>query len=166
MNSLALKFGIGFSGLIVGTTANSELKSRLGRVTRRTISGTTNQVYIARLYSLAGAATLQIDLSTGLLNPLGESISGAADFATVTGLWIEHDSTSTSTGVTAFNGGTNEFQGPMNAASDVTLAPGDWAAFGRSATGFTVDGTHKRIDILNNHATNAALLNIFIMGTV
>lgn len=168
MNSLALKFGCGFSGLATGITGNSELKSRLGRVARISVSGASKQVYDYYRYSLAGAATLQLDLSTGLTNPLNESISGAADFATITGVFLEHDSTSTSTSFTAFNGGTNEFQGPMNAASDCTLVPGEWFAFGKLAgiTGWTVDGTHKRIDILNNHATNAALINIFILGTV
>jgi len=168
MNSLALKFGCGFSGLATGIAGNADLKTRLGRVARIAVSGASKQVYDYYRYSLAGATTLQLDLSTGLTNPLNESISGAADFATIMGFFLEHDITSTATSVTAFNGGTNEFQGPKSASSDDTLLPGEWTAFGKasSVAGWTVDGTHKRIDILNNHATNAAILNIFILGTV
>lgn len=169
MNSLTLKFACGFLGRASGVSANSNLKTSLGRTARCSISGASKQVYDKYQQSISGAATLQLDLSTGLTNPLNESITGAVDFATVMGVFIEHDITSTATtGITCFNGGTNEFQGPMNAASDWTLIPGEWAAFGKASTvtGWTVDGTHKRIDILNLHATNAAIVNIFIFGTV
>lgn len=169
MNSLTIKLSMGFLGRASGTSANSNLKTSLGRTSRCSISGASKQVYDKYQQSIAGAATLQLDLSTGLSNPLNESITGAADFATVMGVFLEHDATSTATtGITCFNGGTTEFQGPMNSASDATLLPGEWFGFGKASTvtGWTVDGTHKRIDILNLHATNAAIVNIFILGTV
>lgn len=171
MNSLTLKFACGFSGKASGTSANANLKTSLGRTARCSISGANKQVYDAYQTVIAVSGTLQLDLNTGLTNPLNESIAGALDFATVQGVFIEHDVASLSTsGIRCFNGGTTEFQGPWNAASDCTLLPGKWIAFGgpASVAGWTSTAGANRIDIVNLDAValHTATVNILILGTV
>jgi hypothetical protein len=170
VNSLALKFAVGFLGRATGITGNAGLAAQLGRTGRCSITGSGKQCLDIYQTVIAVSGSLQIDLTTGRVNPLNESISGTDKFATVLAAWVEHDLTSLATaGITAFGGGTNEFQGPKAAADKDTLLPGEWTAFGKSEsiTGWTVDGTHKRVDVVNLDATllHTATVNIFIVGT-
>lgn len=168
MDSLTLKFAVGFLGKAKGVTGAPQRVCPLGRTSTLDLSGTGFQVYEVYQQSISASSTLSLDLTTGLTNPLGESINGTLDFATVKGILIEHDSTSTATSIRAFNGGTTEFQGPLSATSDVTLTPGQWCAFGMGSTvtGWTVSGSAKLLDILNNSGSAAAKVNIMIVGTV
>jgi hypothetical protein len=170
VNSLPLTFACGFKGVARGTTLSPNLKANLSRTARVTFSGAGKVVYDnPGTVTIAGAATLTLDLTTGLYTPLNEHIDGANDFDKVFGLKIEHDSDSLSTtGITAFGGASDEFQGPWAAGDKVTLLPGAWTAFGWNASkaGWTVDATHKKIAITNLHATLAATVKVFILGTV
>lgn len=170
MNSLTLKFGVGYSGSAVGTTTNSNLKAAVNGVARVSFTGTGKMVY-AGTTTVAVSGTTTLDLTNGLTSPLNESINGALDFAKIYGVMIEHDLASLSTtGITVLGGGSNDFQGPWAAGDKPTLLPGAWIAFGWDATaaGWTVDGTHKNIALVNLDATalHTATVNVFLMGTV
>lgn len=166
MDSLSLKFACGYSGKCTGVSGSPNLATTVGRVARCTVTGANKQVY-AKQITVSGGATTTLDLTTGLTNPLNESINGSLDFAKVLGVFIEHDAASISSGITVMGGGSDDFQGPLAAGDKPTLAPGEWFAFGMpaSSTGWTVDGTHKNIAIVNNDGTDAATVNVFILGT-
>lgn len=171
--STSVKFGMGFTGRVKGTTLSTTLGADIGKTARCDFTGTGKMVYDAATgtaLTIAGAATTTLDLTTGLLSPLGESITGSLDFASVYAVFIYHDIASLSTtGITVFGGASNDFQGPLAALDKPTLLPGDFFGFGRVASvsaGWTVDGTHKNIAITNLHATLAATVRVFIMGKV
>ncbi len=168
MDSLSLTFAVGFQGTAIGIPINSTIKALLSRRSQTNVTGSSKQVYDGYQVPLAASATVSINLLSGLTNPLNESITGANAFSTVYDVWIEHDISSLSTGgIRCFNGGSNEFQGPLNAASDATLVPGKYIAFGgpASVTGFTVSAGAKIIDIVNLDSVNPAIVNIFVNGT-
>lgn len=168
MDSLTLTLGCGFQGVAKGTAASPSLRARLSRTSRVQSSGAGWEVYDSGDLTLAASAILQIDLTTGLLNPLGESISGSLKFSKVYGVIVEHAVTSTASGITVFGGGTNEFQGPLAAGNNPTLVPGAWLGFGMPATkaGWTVDTTHKRIDVTNADGAIAATVRVFVLGKI
>jgi hypothetical protein len=172
MNSLRLTKNFGITGTITGTTANPYLSSRINaqNVTTATQGGTAgaliNQVYDyasgTNYKTIALSTTLTLDLTSGLLNPLGESIV----FGKVKGIYIEHISTSTAVSIKCFAAGSNAFQGPLNTANYVTLLPGESIYFqSYTSGGWVVDGTHKNLSILNNSGTLSALVRIYIDGT-
>jgi len=167
MDSLTLTFALGFEGTATGIPANSSLSTVITRRTRSSVAGSSKQVYEGSQITIAPSGTQSINLLNGLTNPLNESISGADAFSTVFVFWIEHDSSSVSSGIRCFNGGTNEFQGPWNAASDCTLVPGKFNAFGGTAAvaGFTVSAGSKIVDIVNLDPVNPAIVNVFVDGT-
>lgn len=163
MDSLTLKFACGFVGRATGVSGSPTLSAQLADVARCSVDGADQQVYKKTL-TIAGAATTTLDLTSGLTSILNEAIV----FAHVKGVLIEHDPASVSTtGITAFGGASNDFQGVWSASDKATLVPGRWIAFGMPATdtGVVVDGTHKNIAIVNLHATLAATVNVFVLGT-
>jgi hypothetical protein len=170
MNSLSLKFGCGYSGTATGTTASPSLQAFLSGVARVTATSTGKMCYVGTT-TLTVSGTTTLDLTSGLTSPLNESINGALDFAKIYGVFIEHALTSLATsGITAFGGASNDQQGPWAAGDKVTLMPGAWNAFGWAMTGagWTVDGTHKNIALVNLDGTalHTATVNVFILGTV
>ncbi len=174
--STSVKFGMGFFGTLAGTAASAGLKADIGKTARCDFTGTGKMVYDAATssavrLSIAVSGTQTLDLTTGLTSPLGESITGALDFALVYAVWIYHDPDSLATaGITAFGGASNDFQGPFAALDKPTLLPGQGLGIMTTAskTGWTVDGTHKNIAIVNLDATalHVATVWAFIMGTV
>lgn len=170
MDSLDLKFAVGFEGKATGTSTNSALTTAIGREAILTdVSGAGLQVYErfrVPLTIIAGATTT-LDLTTGLTNPLGESISGSDDFATVFGALVQHDADSASATIEAFGGASlNLFQGPWSATAKATLRPGQWAGFGipSNLAGDAVSGSAKNID-LKNTGVATATVNVIILGT-
>jgi hypothetical protein len=170
MDSLSLKFGCGYSGIATGTTASPSLKASLSGVARVSFTGSGKMVYVGTTV-VAVSSTTTLDLTSGLTSPLNEAITGSIDFAKIYGVFIEHDVDSLSTtGITVLGGGSNDFQGPFAAGDKPTLLPGAWFAFGWDPTkaGWTVDGTHKNIALVNLDATalHTATVNVFLLGTV
>lgn len=165
MDSLSLKFACGYTGKCTGVTGSPTLAASVSDMVRCTASGANYQVYSKQI-TVAGGVTTTLDLTTGLTNPLNESINGSLDFAKILGVLIEHDPASISSSITVFGGGSNDFQGPLAAGNKPTLNPAEWFAFGKpsSVTGWTVDGTHKNVAVLNNDGTDAATVNVFILG--
>ena len=166
MDNLTLKFAVGFLGTARGIPSNADLKTSLGRTNRASVSGTTQQVLNAYTTTITTTGSLLLSLRGGQVNPLGESITGTQAFAGVLGVIIEHDAGSASTtGVQVFNGGTEEFQGPLSVSAQVSLLKGEWAAFGKNATAtaWTVNSSAHRIDLVNL-ATTVCTVNIFVLG--
>ena len=171
MNSSNISATINFTGNVTGTASSATLNARIAvrRPATYTQQVTANVDQLidkaTASFTLAAGATLVIDLVTGQTNPLNESITGADAFAKIRMVIIEHSLGSLSSGVTAFGSGSNQFQGPLSASATVTLAATDIFTFGsQTAAGWTVDGTHKTIQIVNNDGTNAATLRVLITG--
>lgn len=168
MNTLSLKYAVGFLGNASGTPNNANLKTTLGRTSRASVTGTTQQVLDIYQTTVGVTSTLQLSLIGGQLNPLGESITGTQAFSRVLGVLVEHDTASLATsGIQAFNGGTQEFQGPLSVSSQVLLLAGEWHGFGKAAniTGWTAGATVHRIDVANLDTTQVATVNIFVIGS-
>ena len=172
MNTVRLTKNFGITGTVTGTTANPRLSSRINaqNVTTATQAGTAgaliNQVYDfasgTSYKTIALSTLLTLDLTSGLLDPLGEALV----FGKVKGIYIEHISTSTAVSIKCFAAASNAFQGPLNTANYVTLLPGENIYLqSYSTAGWTVDATHKNLAILNNSGTNSALVRIYIDGT-
>jgi hypothetical protein len=172
--SFPTRFGIGYSGQAVGIPTNAGLRTSLGKTARTSATGAGWQCYDAcstAPLSINPSATVTLNLltgATGLLDPLGQAIS-TAPFVHVFALLVWHDPASLSSGVSAFGGASgNLFQGPLGAASILTLGPGQRFAFSTDTglAGFLVDGTHKNVDLTNNDATalHVATVRVFIMG--
>jgi hypothetical protein len=171
--STPVKFGMGFTGSVKGTAASPGLKADIGATARCDFSGAGKMVYDAATsgaqLTVGAGLTTTLDLQSGLTSPLGEAITGAADFAKVYAVFVYHDAASLSSGVEVFGSGANRFQGPKKGATDTdTLGPGMFTGFGMLATkaGWTVDATHKTVSIVNTDGVNAATVRVFIMGTV
>jgi hypothetical protein len=175
MNSAPVMFSMGFKGFVKGLATSPNIKLDIGATARCDFSGTGKMVYDAATsgarLSIPVSGTTTLNLQSGLTSPLGETITGALDFALVYAVWIYHDPDSLATaGITAFGGGSNDFQGPFAAGNKPTLLPGQGVGIMTTAskTGWTVDGTHKNIAIVNLDATalHVATVWAFIMGTV
>lgn len=169
MTNAALNFAIGFEGVLTGIPTNTDLADNITRqVVLSAVAGSGQQVYETFRVALpvAAGATTTLDLTTGLTNPLGESISGSLKFVHVYAVWIVHNSASTASTITVFNAAANAFQGPKSAAASDVLGPGMWTAFGvpTNLTAWAVDGTHKNIAIVNNDGAHAATVNVFVAG--
>jgi hypothetical protein len=170
-NNLNLKIGMGFEGRAVGVTTNTAMATPIARQAVLTsLTGSGKQVYArwANPLTIPATSTTTLDLQSGLVNPLGESITGAADFATVLGCLIQHASGSPSAGIEAFGGTiTSQFQGPLGTTCSVALAPGRAFGFNQPAnvTGYTVAADSKNIQ-LRNLGTTVATVNVLIAGTV
>lgn len=167
MTSLDLKFACGFVGKLTGVTGSPGLTTSVGDVVRCIAEGANQQVYVGTL-TIAASGTQTLDLTTGLTNPLNEAISGSNKFLKVKGVFIEHDAASVASGITAFGGASNEFQGVWAGGDKATLAAGRWIGFGMPATdtGVDVDATHKNIAIVNSDGAQVATVNVFIHGTI
>jgi hypothetical protein len=172
MNSSKLTTKFGIVGTVKGTTANSSLSSPIA--INRTGSYTQISTYPinqmidkgSSTFTIAASTTLAIDLTTGQTNPLGESIASSLAFAKIRYVFIEHDAASLSTGIVAFGSGSNQFQGPLSAAATVTLVPGErFQAESATTAGWTVDGTHKTIQIVNSSGTQSATVRLCIAGS-
>lgn len=166
MDSLTLKFAVGYSGLARGTTAAPNLRSPLNGVSRVSFSGSGKMVYTGTT-TLAVSGTTTLNLRSGLTSPLNEAIV----FAKIYALMIEHDVDSLAdAGITVFGGGSDDFQGPKAAGDKDTLLPGQSVAYWCDAagSGWTVDNTHKNIALVNLDATllDVATVNVFLLGTV
>lgn len=170
MDSIAVTFGVGFSGSVEGTAASPALKLDVTGVARTAPAGVGWQLYEAFSVPLtiADGATTTLDLTTGLTNPLNEAIAAAAKFVHVYGVLILHDPDSEAANVEAFGGASPDlFQGPWDGAAKATLPPGLWVGFGirTDKTGLLVDGTHKEIDLTNVDGTGKdATVNVMILG--
>jgi hypothetical protein len=172
MNTVRLTKNFGITGTVIGTTANPVLSSRINaqNVTTATQAGTAGAL-VSQVYDYASgtnyktialSTTLTLDLTSGLLNPLGEAIV----FSKIKSVYIEHISTSTAVSIKCFAAASNAFQGPLNTANYVTLLPGESIYLQSYTTaGWTVDGTHKNLSILNNSGSASALVRIYIDGT-
>lgn len=169
--STVVKFAVGFEGVLTGTSTNTALTTAVGREAILTsTTGSGFQVYerFRVPLTITSGATTTLDLTSGLTNPLGESISGADNFDEVLGVLVQHDADSASATIEAFGGASsNLFQGPWNATAKATLVPGKWIAFGITSdlTGDTVDASHCNIDLKNTGAADATV-NVIILGVV
>ncbi len=168
MNSLSLRFAIGYTGTATGTAASPTLAAVINGVARVTMAATGNMVYVGTT-TLTLSANTTLDLTTGLTSPLNENIAGANAFDKIYGVFISHDLDSVAaTGITAFGGASNDFQGPWAAGDKATLMPGAWTGFGWDASGdgWDVDATHKNIKLVNLDAALTASIAVFILGTI
>jgi hypothetical protein len=170
MNSLPLTFGCGFEGTATGTEASPTLAAVISGVARVSFSGSGKQCYVGT-QTIAVSGTNVLDLTSGLVSPLNENITGAQQFDAIYGVFIEHRLTSLATsGVTALGGGGNEFQGPFAAGDKATLLPGQWLAFGCDATGngWDVSATIRLISLVNLDAVadHIGTVAVFLLGTV
>lgn len=173
MNTVNIVSAVNFTGRVTGTAASSAVTAP---VAVRMVS-TLTQDSTAKIdqildkatssFTLAAGATLTIDLTTGQVNPLNESIAGAAAFSKVRFVVCRHESESEASSVTAFGSGSNQFQGPLSAAAAITLLPGESFDLGSpTAAGWTVDGTHKTLQVVNNDGTNDATLRLLVAGSI
>lgn len=176
MDSCTVRFGVGFTGVVRGTPAAPAVFAEIGQAVRCDFSGSGKMVYDAATADsdndpaivIGPSATLVLDLSSGLVSPLNESIAGATDFSGgVYALWVHHDRESEASGVRAFGGGGNEFQGPWSAGAQATLLPKQGIAFVVEAdgTGFTMSAAGARtIALTNLDASKNATIRVFIEG--
>lgn len=168
MGNLTLLFATGYKGTATGASFNADLTTTLLDYFNVSINSANGQAYVATL-TIGTSATTTLNLTTGLTNPLGDAISGAAKFVHVNAVYIIHDAASLSSGITAFGGASgNLFQGFLSAAATVTLPKAGIfpMAIPTTVTGMVVDATHKNIDITNNDATHVATVNVAIFGTI
>lgn len=177
--NLNLKVGLGFEGRAVGTATNVDLNTLLGRESvLTTVTGAGKQVFERWEVpiTLTTTAVTTLNLISGMVNPLNESISGTAAFLRVLAVLIQHDDGSVSPNIEAFGGTVGSlFQGPLGTTVSVALTRG--AAFGfnvpyvsttasaGSTMGWTVNSTAKNIE-LRNLGTTVATVNVLILGTV
>lgn len=176
MNACTVRFGVGFTGVCSGTPNAPATIAEIGSAVRCDFTGTGKMVYDAATVQgafdpvivLAPSQTLTLDLSGGLISPLNESIAGNTDFSGgVYALWVHHDRTSVSSGITVFGGAADEFQGPLDASCKATLAPKQGIAFIVEAdgTGFTMSAAGARkIALTNLSATQNAKVRVYIQG--
>lgn len=164
-NSLGMIFALGYSGYVKGIPSNTALQANLGYAPASSLSGTTKQVYVQRSLTVTATGSTTLDLTTGLVNVLGESITGTAQFTQVFGYVIEHVVDSSAADVLVFGGGSNDFQGPLGVTNRVTLKKGSAIGYiiNESVTGDTVDGTNKNIRIVNTSSV-VATVNIAVFG--
>lgn len=173
MNTVKLDSSVSLSGLCTGTIASpsSNCPVLLRRSVAYNSTGTTtllNQLIDqgSNTITLAANTTLAIDLTTGSINPLNETIVSPVAFAKVRYVFLEHDAASLSSGVTIFGNGTNQFQGPLSALAYVTMRPGERQLFeAPTLAGWTVDATHKTIQVVNTSLINPAILRLVVGGS-
>lgn len=166
MDSLPVTIAIGYKGSATGVTGDAGRTTSLIDVFSCALSGSGKQCYRATL-TVAVGGTTTLNLLSGLTDPLGEAISA---FGHVYAFVLEHDPASLSTsGITVFGGGSNEFQGPWAAGDKATLTPGQAIAFlvNETKTSWATSGTVKNIAIVNLDATalHTATVNVAIFGT-
>lgn len=166
MDSLPLMFAAGYKGDAVGVSGNAGLSTPLARVVSCALTGAGKQAYVATL-TVGVSSTTTLNLLSGLTNPLGEAISS---FGHVFAVLVEHDLASLATaGVTAFGGGSNDFQGPWSGGSKATLQVGECVVFltDESKAGWATSGTVKNIALTNLDATalHTATVNVAVFGT-
>lgn len=173
MNNVKLTFAMGFEGVCTGTSTSATLEATLPRtVIQHLLTSTGKQVLDkgSATFTVGAGATTTIDLTSGQVNPLGESISGAMDFVKVFVFWVHHEFTSISSNIEVFGGvSANLFQGPLNATGKLTLAPGMGAGFmceTANTTGWAVSATVKNIDIKNLDVSDPATVRLFVSGAV
>jgi hypothetical protein len=118
--------------------------------------------------TLAAGATTTLDLTTGLVNPINNDITGAEDFAKVR-VWVVYHEQSSAASSIRIGGASNPFGGLMTTASNtITLVPGQGFAFfdTYSTAGMAVSGSAKNVQILNVDGTNAATYRIYFLGSI
>ncbi len=170
MNSLSLTFAAGYLGRAVGTATSVDLTAVLDKsVVVTALTGAGKQVCDrwAVPIVLATSGSTTINLMSGLVNPLGESITGTMAFTQVYDLMVQVDvSSPTAAAVQAF-GGTigSQFQGPLGVTGSVALGYGQGFVIAAPATttGWTVNSTAKQFE-LRNVGTTAATVNLFVSG--
>jgi hypothetical protein len=172
MNNVNITTTNTISGLVSGTTASPNSSCRVSvRRTNSYTQATTAKIdqildKATSTFTIASSTTLAIDLTTGQINPLNESISSSLAFVKVRYVMVEHDAASLSTGIVAFGSGSNQFQGPLSASATVTLIPGGkYVAENNNATGWTVNGSNKTIQIVNSSATQSATVRLIVAGS-
>lgn len=171
MDSVQVRFGIGFKGWCQGIAANPDVQTQLAAVFQHSGNVDKLQIYdgcTVQVVVTAGA-TATIDLVSGLTNPLGEAISSANKFNSVQVLMIQHDADSQASGITAFGAGSNKFQGPISATGTITLPPKRGFAFFTDATdaGWSVNASTSHLfEIVNNDGSHDATVNLYIEGLI
>lgn len=158
---------------VVASLAGTQgVQANVGRTAqaRYTHNGTGatlgNQVYAALNppLTVAAGATVTLDLTTGLVNPLGESISSTDAFAKVREIYLELNTNSGVASSVEVLGGANPQR--LGLAGAVTLLPGQRVHLGSPTTaGSAVSGSAKNIRIVNNDGTNAAQVYVFVAGS-
>lgn len=173
MTSVDLNVNVVISGLLSGSTDSPNVNAPIGvrRLQNYTQSGTilVNQIidHASATVTIAAGATTTLNLVTGQTNPLNESISGAAAFAKVREIFVEHDAASLASGVKVFDAASDAFQGPLGAGESVTVVPGGRVLLSLpTAAGWTVDATHKNLSLENLDGSNAATVRYLVAGSV
>lgn len=167
MGNLTLLMATGYTGTAVGASFNANLSTTLQDIANVNIATANGQAYVATL-PIVASATTTLNLLTGLTNPLGDAITGAAAFAHVNAVYIIHDPNSLASSIKAFGGASgNLFQGYLNSTGSFTLPKSGISDMSvpTTVTGMVVDATHKNIDITNNDGVNAATVRVAIFGT-
>lgn len=131
------------------------------------LAGGADQCYYG-IASIAASATLILDL-TSFTNVAGQA---GASLARVKKVLIRLLSVADDSGagtactsVTIQPDGTNGWTNLLGTGSTLKLLNGDkfdWET--QSALGVAVDGTHKRLDVVNNDGVNAAAVEILVVG--
>jgi hypothetical protein len=170
VNSLSLTFAVGYEGRAVGTATSANLTTPLGKsVVLTSLTGSGKQVYEAweTPITLATSGSTTLNLLAGLVNPLGESISGTLAFTAVRDVFFQVGTSSPTAATIQVFGGTvgSQFQGPLPVTAAVALGYGQAFALAvpATATGWTVNSTAKNIEI-RNVGTTAVTVNVFIAG--
>jgi hypothetical protein len=127
------------------------------------------------LQSIAGGTSVTLDLTslTDVVRNAAVSLARIKGFAIwlvgsgeVVGSDTNNQVTGTAaTSITVGNAAATSFQGPLSAAATYTITNGEvWAHGSPNAAGFTVDGTHKSLKILNNDGAVTAKVILVIFG--
>jgi hypothetical protein len=150
-----------------GVPGNAALNSR-NMLQREFTPSAIDQIYLAQNATIAAATGVTLDLTTGLLNPLNESISGADAFAKVLELWVIHEAASLSATIVVGNAGANPFPGLLTSpTATLTLPRGSYICMGRlDATGMAVSGSAKNLLITNSDATLIATYSVLVKGVI
>lgn len=179
MNSVSLNVAAGYEGRVIGTATSVNLTTPLGKsVVLTALTGSDKQILDrwATPITLAVSGSTTLNLLTGLVNPLGESISGTAAFSQVYDLFVQvSPSSPTAATIQAF-GGTigSQFQGPLGVTGSVALGYGQAhvlatpAASGTTAVlgaGWPVNSTAKQFE-LRNVGTTVVTVNVFVAGKI
>lgn len=171
MNTVQLDSVDSVSGSVRGAAANPDRTCpvQFKKVNSYTAAGSGSTLVSQMLdkatetYTIAANTTVDYDLTSGQIDPLGD----ACLFTKVRELYIEHVAGSASvTGIRWGTSVTNGFTGPVVAAALPTfLASESMHLKSPTTAGWTVDGTHKVIRIINLDVTNAATVRLFAVGS-
>jgi hypothetical protein len=165
MDLVQLNANVVLSGNCLGAAANPNRFSPIAaRLSFPFASTATGGLLIDQLIddateprTFAAGSTTDIDLSTGQVDPLGDAISGADDFAKVRFWLVYHDPDSASSGIVVGNAASDKFEGPLSTGATLSLAPDEgFVFFSKATAGWAVDGTHKVIRVVNSDGSDPA----------